>query len=80
MGSFSRAKGSFRMTSVGVGAGGPIHLGRRTAEGGCPHMSCGSPCCLAPTDWGVKNWIFKTYGSQENTLREDLGRAPGGGA
>jgi len=20
---------------------GPIHLGRRTAEGGCPHMSCG---------------------------------------
>jgi len=23
-------------------ASGPIHLGRRTAEGGCPHMSCGA--------------------------------------
>jgi hypothetical protein len=29
---------------------GPIHLGRRTAEGGCPHMSCGGEYC------GLRNY------------------------
>jgi hypothetical protein len=48
-----------KIKSKGVGqecpthtSSGPMHLGRRTAEGGCPYMFCGALTIHESLGWG----------------------------